>query len=131
MEEMAARYVDEIRLIQPEGPYVIGGLSYGGYVAFEIAQQLYNQNQAVALLGILDTIAPSCDSEQNERFHDPDVLLFRGPLRHPTPVEKNFPSPWRNLDSKSRSPTGVCFGSVESYPTLCQRHKNYNKHVGR
>jgi non-ribosomal peptide synthase protein (TIGR01720 family) len=76
IEEMAARYVDEIRLIQQEGPYVIGGLSFGGVVAFEIAQQLYNQNQAVSFLAILDTLAPSFDSEQNERTHDPDALLF-------------------------------------------------------
>jgi len=76
IEEMAARYVDEIRLIQPEGPYVIGGLSFGGFVAFEMAQQLYNQNQAVSLLAILDTVAPSFDSKQNERTHDPDAVLF-------------------------------------------------------
>ena len=76
IEEMAARYVDEIRLIQQEGPYVIGGLSFGGFVAFEIAQQLYNQNQAVSLLAILDTVAPSFDSELNERTHDSDAVLF-------------------------------------------------------
>jgi amino acid adenylation domain-containing protein/non-ribosomal peptide synthase protein (TIGR01720 family) len=76
IEEMAARYVDEIRLIQPEGPYAIGGLSFGGNVAFEIAQQLHNQNQAVSLLAILDTIAPSFDIEQHERTHDPDAFLF-------------------------------------------------------
>jgi non-ribosomal peptide synthase protein (TIGR01720 family) len=81
IEEMAARYVDEIRLIQQEGPYVIGGLSFGGFVAFEIAQQLYNQNQAVSLLGILDTVAPSFDREQNERTHDPDAVLFSGATR--------------------------------------------------
>jgi thioesterase domain-containing protein len=76
IEEMAARFVDEIRSVQQEGPYVIGGLSYGGFVAFEMAQQLYNQNQEVALLGIIDTIAPSLDHKQNERDHDPDALLF-------------------------------------------------------
>jgi non-ribosomal peptide synthase protein (TIGR01720 family) len=76
IEEMAARFVDEIRSVQQEGLYVIGGLSYGGFVAFEMAQQLYNQNQEVALLGIIDTIAPSLDHKQNERDHDPDALLF-------------------------------------------------------
>ncbi len=76
IEEMAARYVDEIRSIQQEGPYVIGGLSFGGFVAFEIAQQLYNQNQTVSLLAIIDTIAPSFHREENERAHDPDAVLF-------------------------------------------------------
>jgi thioesterase domain-containing protein len=75
IEEMAARYVDEIRSIQPEGPYVIGGLSFGGFVAFEMAQQLYNQNQTVSLLAILDTLAPSLDRER-AFDHDPDGVLF-------------------------------------------------------
>lgn len=76
IEEMAARYVDEIRLVQQEGPYVIGGFSYGGNVAFEIAQQLHNQNQTVSLLAIIDTIAPTFDSKLHEQIHDPDEELF-------------------------------------------------------
>jgi thioesterase domain-containing protein len=74
IEEMAARFVDEIRSIQPEGPYVIGGLSYGGTVAFEMAQQLYDKNQTVSLLAILDTLAPCLDSEAFD--HGTDRFLL-------------------------------------------------------
>ena len=55
---MAAHYIQEIRSVQPEGPYFLGGYSFGGLVAFEIAQQLHAQGQKIALLAIFDTAAP-------------------------------------------------------------------------
>jgi non-ribosomal peptide synthase protein (TIGR01720 family) len=105
VEEMAARFVDEIRSIQPEGPYVIGGLSYGGFVAFEMAQQLYNQNQAVSLLAILDTIAPSLDREQNERDHDPDALRVARATQAAEAMGKKLPltlDEFRELDPEAQ-----------------------------
>ena len=57
VEEMAAYYIEEIRRVQPEGPYYLGGLSFGGVVAFEMARQLRTQNQEVALVVLLDTFA--------------------------------------------------------------------------
>lgn len=58
VEEMATHYIKEIRAVQPEGPYFLGGHSSGGTVAFEMAQQLVAQNQKVALLVMLDTYSP-------------------------------------------------------------------------
>jgi thioesterase domain-containing protein/acyl carrier protein len=58
VEAMAAYYVEAIRAVQPEGPYYLGGHSLGGWVAFEMAQQLQQQGQAVALVAIIDTPAP-------------------------------------------------------------------------
>src|SRR5207249_10218034 len=40
VEDMAALYINEIRRVQPEGPYFIGGYCLGGTIAYEIAQQL-------------------------------------------------------------------------------------------
>ncbi len=53
--EMAARYIQEIRRVQPEGPYRIGGYSFGGLVAYEIAQMLEAQGERVALLALFDS----------------------------------------------------------------------------
>jgi amino acid adenylation domain-containing protein len=39
-EEMAAHYIELIRAVQPQGPYFLGGYSFGGAIAFEMAQQL-------------------------------------------------------------------------------------------
>jgi aspartate racemase len=54
VEDMAAHYLKEIRVVQPEGPYLIGGMSFGGVVAYEMAQQLLAQGQQVGLLALLD-----------------------------------------------------------------------------
>src|SRR5262249_22243878 len=48
-------YVKEIQTLQPQGPYFLGGLSFGGVIAFEMAQQLYAKGQTVALLALFDT----------------------------------------------------------------------------
>ena len=58
VEDMAASYVKEILEFQPEGPYFIGGSSFGGMVAYEIAQQLLKQGQKVGALVLFDTYAP-------------------------------------------------------------------------
>jgi amino acid adenylation domain-containing protein len=55
VEDMASHYLDAIRKIQPEGPYVLGGLSFGGTVAFEMARQLKAKGEEVAGLALLDT----------------------------------------------------------------------------
>ena len=58
IEDMAADYVKYIREIQPEGPYLLAGLSNGGRIALEMAQQLHKQDQKVALLAMFDTHGP-------------------------------------------------------------------------
>ncbi|WP_407895194.1 non-ribosomal peptide synthetase, partial [Scytonema sp. NUACC26] len=56
VEETATRYLQEIRQVQPNGPYLLGGHCYGGVLAFEIAQQLQKQGQTVGLLVVIDAI---------------------------------------------------------------------------
>jgi amino acid adenylation domain-containing protein len=55
LKDLAARYLKEVRLLQPEGPYYLIGQCQGAHIAFEMAVQLQEQNQRVAFLGILDT----------------------------------------------------------------------------
>jgi acyl transferase domain-containing protein/thioesterase domain-containing protein len=55
MEDLAAHYLEEIRRLQPNGPYHLLGYSFGGLLAFEIAQQLTAAGQQVELLGMVDT----------------------------------------------------------------------------
>ncbi|MBD1911607.1 MULTISPECIES: non-ribosomal peptide synthetase [unclassified Leptolyngbya] len=52
--DMVNFYIEQIRQIQPEGPYFIGGLCAGGRLAFEVALQLQKQGQKTALLAIFD-----------------------------------------------------------------------------
>lgn len=55
VEEMAAHYIREMRSVQPEGPFLVGGYSFGGLVAYEMAQQLTRGGEQVALLALLDS----------------------------------------------------------------------------
>jgi amino acid adenylation domain-containing protein len=64
--EMAERYIREIRRVQPEGPYRIGGYSFGGLVAFEMAQQLRAQEQEVSLLALFDTYPGKMESRASQ-----------------------------------------------------------------
>jgi acyl carrier protein len=57
-EEMAASYLEEVRAVQPHGPYLLGGFSGGGLVAFEMAQQLRDAGEFVDLVVLLDTPYP-------------------------------------------------------------------------
>jgi acyl transferase domain-containing protein/thioesterase domain-containing protein len=58
VEEMARAYLEEIQVLQPHGPYLLGGYSGGGIVAFEMARRLTAMGEAVALLALLDTFHP-------------------------------------------------------------------------
>ena len=56
VEDMASYYLGGLREVQPHGPYCLAGHSFGGLVAFEMAQQLHAAGETVSLLALLDTI---------------------------------------------------------------------------
>ncbi len=62
LEALAAAYLRGVRRIQPQGPYFLGGFSFGGTTAFEMARQLRAEGQEVAFLAILDQRARPCAS---------------------------------------------------------------------
>lgn len=57
VEDMAAHYLTEIRHLQPQGPYYLGGYSLGGSVALEMARQLREEGEEVGIVALLDTFA--------------------------------------------------------------------------
>ncbi|MDB4673215.1 amino acid adenylation domain-containing protein [Verrucomicrobiales bacterium] len=65
IEEAAANYVKQVRAVRPEGPYILSGYSYGGIVAFEMAQQLRREGHDVPLLILFDTVNPAYVPERN------------------------------------------------------------------
>lgn len=58
VKEMAAHYIRAIQETLPHGPYLLGGWSLGGVIAFEMAQQLKASGEFVPLVLALDTRAP-------------------------------------------------------------------------
>ncbi|TYC75466.1 amino acid adenylation domain-containing protein [Stappia sp. BW2] len=58
LEELAARYCQEILRQQASGPYRLCGWSFGGVVAYEIARQLRQAGEEIAFLGLVDSFTP-------------------------------------------------------------------------
>lgn len=54
-EQMAATYIEHMRTVQPHGPYAVCGFSFGGSVAFEIAQRLHQAGEPMELVCLLDS----------------------------------------------------------------------------
>ena len=71
--EIAAQALQQMRAIQPRGPYYLAGYSCGGVLAFEIAQQLTEQGEKVATLALLDsdlsTASPHMSLSERLRLH--------------------------------------------------------------
>ncbi len=55
-EAIAAAYLESLRAVQPEGPYLLGGFCNGGLLAYEMARQLHVQGQKVDLLVLMDPV---------------------------------------------------------------------------
>ncbi len=55
IEEMAKTYVKEVKTVQASGPYHLGGYCLGGLIAYEMARQLEDSDDEVALLALLDS----------------------------------------------------------------------------
>ena len=79
--EAARDYIAELREVQPEGPYLLGGFSGGGLTAYEMARQLRDAGDEVAMLVMLDTPLPLREPVSRQ-----DRLMIRlGELREGGP----------------------------------------------
>ena len=86
MEEMAAYYIHAMRVIQPDGPYMLLGHSSGAYIAYEMALKLQKERIETPLLVIVDEEAPLPKEEikatimdifkRDDLFESPEVMYF-------------------------------------------------------
>src|SRR5205085_6969742 len=78
--QIAEHYIQAMRTVQPQGPYLLGGHSFGGRVAFEMARVLERMGQHVQQLVLLDCLAPQPE-EQGHGWDDTFLLIaFAGAL---------------------------------------------------
>jgi thioesterase domain-containing protein len=64
LEAMARSYVEAVRRVEPRGPYRLGGWSFGGVAAYEMARQLTAAGAEVPVVVMLDTVAPGARPEE-------------------------------------------------------------------
>jgi len=74
IEELASIYVKEILKVQPKGPYLLCGHSFGGILAYEMARQLNQEERFAGFITMIDAINPACEfvPYHNER----EMLVF-------------------------------------------------------
>ena len=112
--DTAAHYVAQVRAFQPDGPYLLGGYSFGGSVAFEMARQLAMQGAAVGLLVLFDAtclnLSPAAGAKQRQHVSLPaylrsrpaswkrawDRLLFKILFHACRVLDRPFPARYRN-----------------------------------
>ena len=86
IEEMATSYIDAILSVEPNGPYCLLGYSGGGVIGFEIAQQLEKAGKRVAMLAMVDSLAPDHAPTAFERarhyLNDISLKRIRNSLSH-------------------------------------------------
>ncbi|MBW4431896.1 MAG: amino acid adenylation domain-containing protein [Pelatocladus maniniholoensis HA4357-MV3] len=95
VEETATRYLQEIRKVQPNSPYLLGGHCYGGVLAFEMARQLHNQGDTVGLLVVIDAILPETIIEPTD--DDDAKFLLRIAESMKTDSDVDFSVPFEEL----------------------------------
>jgi len=108
IEGMAAQYVKDIRALQPRGPYHLGGYCFGGNVALEMARQLQEQGEQVALLALLNCSPPNSEYERISwtpawfaRFGR-NLLYWAEYVRHWTPAQRREFLRWKREVVKQR-----------------------------
>lgn len=102
IEEMAADYIHSIRAVRENGPYLLGGWSMGGLVAFEMACQLQRQGQQVALVALFDSITPFDPRFRQENEEAMQVANFAFHLGLPPAELANVSEQLLNLDEESQ-----------------------------
>ncbi len=76
IEDMAKVYIDAIRRSYPQGPYLLGGWSLGGLIAFEMACILQTAGDDVRLLALIDTVAPLAEAHKKDEKDDEITDLY-------------------------------------------------------
>ncbi|NEN87818.1 MAG: amino acid adenylation domain-containing protein [Okeania sp. SIO3H1] len=81
LKELATHHLKAIKTIQPSGPYYLVGFCVGGHLALEMAQQLHQQGDTLALLALIESSAPEhhrllIDSTPG-RMLGPDIFYSR------------------------------------------------------
>lgn len=69
-------YINQIKNILPHGPYILGGVSFGGVLAYEIAIRLLNEGENVPALVLIDSVIPAFDKKNVELKRFPEVRRF-------------------------------------------------------
>jgi amino acid adenylation domain-containing protein/FkbH-like protein len=147
IEQMAAQYVADIRALQPHGPYHLGGYCFGGNVALEMARQLREQGESVAMLALLNCSPPNSKYEKISwtpawfaRFGK-NLVYWGDYFRHWTPAQRREFFRWKKevfkqrlaglFKRESRAPLKVDAGNLVDLASFPPDQRNlWRTHIG-
>ncbi|MGZ5330870.1 MAG: amino acid adenylation domain-containing protein [Solirubrobacterales bacterium] len=123
VEAMAAEHLEEIRKVQPRGPYFISGSCVGGVVAFELAQQLRAGGEQVATLVLIDSNYPT----RPRMIRNQLLNLWQDTL--PPGVAR--PGGLRGIAARARDRARVVFSPTEEQRIGMRRSAIGNRYLRR
>ncbi|WNG36159.1 acyltransferase domain-containing protein [Archangium violaceum] len=86
VEEMATHYLEVVRAVQPTGPYLLVGASFGGVLAYELGRRLSAEGHAVPLCALLDSPGPG--RLPSPPRDDAELLEFARAVMQPGSLEQ-------------------------------------------
>ncbi len=75
VQDIASHYLEDIKTVQPQGPYYLAGYSFGGMVAYEMAQQLRQQGESIGILILLDPTTALSQRHSFRKDLDPPSMV--------------------------------------------------------
>jgi FkbH-like protein len=94
IQSMAGFYVEQIRKIQPAGPYLLGGMCAGGLIAYEMAACLDAAGDPVQLVAILDGATPQAQRKHTGLVTDQQLSRIKAAVAQQGSVDRPFVSRW-------------------------------------
>jgi amino acid adenylation domain-containing protein len=126
IETMAEFYLDEIRDVQPHGPYLLVGWSLGGLIAIEIAQRIQATGETVAMVGMLDSYLSMARFQLlASRVDDRSVIRWLAPqLNLPVKELKKLPldQQWERIAEAANLSDGIGVVEIRRLAEVCKAH---------
>jgi len=126
ISEMSTNYIKCIRSVQPQGPYHIGGMSFGGLVAFEMAHQLADAEEKVDLLALFDAPNPLEHIDllaKDEIFKRSLFYVFGGKYDFPDEIkDATLEEKLEYMRQTGKVPTSLDAVAIQQYITVWSTH---------
>ncbi len=128
LEELASIYVKELRAFFPQGPYLLGGASLGGHIAFEMARQLDAEGLQPELLLLIDAAVPGSAEYVDVKNRLPALLqnVRKNPLAFFMQKAKTKKEYWGKLLGECAKRTG-CSIAFALQGCACRSAFTYSK----
>jgi amino acid adenylation domain-containing protein len=124
IEVMAGFYLNEIRQVQPGGPYALAGWSMGGLIALEAARQLAASGEQVALLALFDTSLPHPDDAERKMDDSPAMPWIARQLNLPLAdlAGLTLDRQWQRIAERADLVEGDVAVGIRRLAAVCRAH---------